>query len=199
MGKAQARKRERREQREASAERTYWHGGPAGLAPGSRLLSPAVTGHTSIPAPELAALAPFDVGRRNRVYFTVDRQMARGHAAAAGIRAGRGALYRVRPDGDVEHDPDFPPGISWCARSALILAVDELDVTMTDQQLSQALNRYNTWDNGSPMYDDAGRVQLSPQMRGLGIRQHTLDALFPAWADYGAVVTELARRFPDRP
>jgi len=199
MGKAQARKRERQQQRTASAARTYWHGGPAGLNPGDRLLSPAITGYTSIPDAYTTALGPFDVGRRNRVYFTVDRQMARGHAAAAGIREGSGSLYRVQPDGEVEHDPDFPPGISWCSRSALILAVDELEVTMTDQQIGQALCRYNTWDDGSRMYDDAGRIQLSPQMRDLGIRQHTLDTLFPAWVDYAAVLTKLSRRFPTRP
>lgn len=57
-----------------------------------------------------------------RVYFSSNREFARGPAGRiqggdsdTGIVYQYGALYEVEPQGEIEKDPDFEGGVSWCA------------------------------------------------------------------------------------
>lgn len=109
----------------------YFHGGVLGLKPGQRILPPAETDAISIAdlttAPEHERNAVAAVHRRDRVYLTTDLRVATLWAALHphGTPKRGGDVYRVRPEGDVEPDPDYlgEPGVSVQAPRALILAV----------------------------------------------------------------------------
>lgn len=172
------------------AAATYWHGGVAGLEKGARILSPSASGTNPFPLGIPEGLASYDVGRRDRVYFTTDRELARVFASLETERIGRGALYQVRPEGVAQPDPDFEP-VSWQSRSAVIVAVAESDVQMTDRERNKATGQYETWDDGSPLYESDGRVFLTERMRNAGIRQADLDARFDVWAGFEVIVSSL--------
>jgi hypothetical protein len=86
---------------------TYFHGGTPGLFSGEFVLPPATTG-TSRCLADLPMDAP--AGRRDRVYVTTGRDVARVYAAFYPD----GALYEVEPDDELESDPDCTvPGVSY--------------------------------------------------------------------------------------
>lgn len=174
-----------------SDEVTYWHGGAPGIAAGDRLLTPValmLSGHVYAPrdAPGLPPTTSLE-----RVYFTTDRQFARAHAhryeliTAAGKRVGRGSLYRVRPIGRVEEDPDYEgSGVSWCAPSGIVLEVEEPKVSMRAVDAERAIGQYCTWDDGRPMYLDDGRLAVTWQLEARGVTQERLDRFIPRWTHW---------------
>lgn len=106
-----------------------------------------------------------------RVYFTTDRELARGWATHEVLqREGGGALYRVRPvpPSSMEPDPDIAV-TGFSARSAEVLEVVEDPVQMADEDAIRAMNlKYSLWTDGSPMYDYDGYMLPSPELRAVG-------------------------------
>jgi hypothetical protein len=100
---------------------SYFHGGVPGLKVGDSILPPDQTGtdHTLS-----AYSAELDGGphttRRDVVYLTTDRQVARAYAAGYPD----GALYQVMPYSPVDPDPDcLTPGLSWHCPQGIVVAV----------------------------------------------------------------------------
>ncbi|MET0887792.1 MAG: NAD(+)--rifampin ADP-ribosyltransferase [Mycetocola sp.] len=173
MGKASTDKARRRQAREVAARTTFWHGGVAGLQVGDRLLSPELTNAISV--------SNYDpIARKNRVYFTTDRQLARAYASLMTEGLGHGALYRVAPVGDTEADPDFPAA-GFQARSAFILEVEECDTLLSPSEAGRARQPYTTWDDGRLMWDRRGQMQLNRHMEAYGLNQGHLNRLLPLW------------------
>ncbi|WP_157603237.1 hypothetical protein [Rathayibacter sp. Leaf299] len=117
-----------------------------------------------------------DPTRSDRVYFASDRKFARAFAnfmdasAPGATRPLRGALYRVEPIGEIHEDPDFRGrGVSWCARSAVILECEELEVVMSEGEANAVIGPHMTWDDGSAMYAENGIVLRSREMRTAGV------------------------------
>ncbi len=127
---------------------TFFHGG----APGRRALDwlepPSATGARSMAsyAPP-GARAVIDAARPGVLdesigYITTDRQTARAFAAVwCDERRLGGSLYEVRPEGDVDIDPDCPDGTSFRCRRALVVKVHALRVVMTIERALEVLER----------------------------------------------------------
>jgi hypothetical protein len=98
----------------------YFHGGVPGLAPGGLLLPPAVTGAARTLTADVLALG--GVARRDRVYVTTGREVARVYAAFYPD----GALYEVEPVGELEVDVDcLVAGVSYeCPEARVVRVVD---------------------------------------------------------------------------
>lgn len=185
MVSAKTAKAARRESR-ALLERTeFWHGGIGGLQVGDHLLAPVDTNSP------LTVAGTIPEARADRVYFTTDRELARCFAAIVFSATGRSAVYRVQPVGTVGVDPDYP-ACGHHSRRARITAVDEVDVQLTDSERLQRTAAYLTWDDGRSMYDAEGHIQISRQMRSLGVTQGFLDRSVPAWT-YPEVAFDVVR------
>lgn len=94
----------------------YFHGGVPGLKVGAAILPSGETGASS--------LASYGgISRPDRVYVCTLEAGARLYAA--GHPSGRGAVYEVRPEGELEADPDCNlPGLSWqCPRAVVVRVV----------------------------------------------------------------------------
>lgn len=97
-----------------------WHGGVPGMKAGSTLLPPDLTGAQSLSEYRQMVGAGADVLRTDRVFVAADREVARAYAALKP----NGALYEVRPLGELEEDPDCTvPGLSWQCRAAVVVSV----------------------------------------------------------------------------
>lgn len=99
----------------------YYHGGSPDLRPGTLVLPPDVTGTDRTLSQYVtdADQAPH-AQRRDVVYLTTDRNVARAFAAFYPD----GALYQVEPKGVLDPDPDSGiEGLSWQCRAARIVAV----------------------------------------------------------------------------
>lgn len=179
----------------------YWHGGAPGRAVGDRLISR-----------EQAAAAPLSyvvtlprihdggVTRKDRVYFANDREFARAYAyqlemtAIGGQIVSRGTLYRVEPQGPIEIDEDYAgKGISWCSASAIVTAVEEVDVRMRERDAVRSIGQHCTWDDGRPMYHPDGRLNLTWQMKQLGFTQEELDQVIRPWTRWESALARLER------
>jgi hypothetical protein len=131
----------------------YWHGGASGREVGDQLVpGTQVPGYSHV----VASMTPeeFAEQRPDFVHITSDRNLAFDYAISF-AKFGPAALYRLRPLGHLEHDPDYPRGVSHRCRSALVLAV-EPDVITAETVETGAARGYETWDDGSPLYDDEG-------------------------------------------
>lgn len=118
-------------------DQRWWHGGVGGLRPGDLLLPPAVTAVTTT-GQWMSGMGfdPHENGverdrmRRDRVYLTHDREMARAYAASwtinvqSGLTDGQGtrygALYVARPAGEWWTDPDLPDDSIECERAEVV-------------------------------------------------------------------------------
>lgn len=99
--------------------KAYWHGGKRGLAVGSLLLPPSVTGE--VPVAAYAPLGQSLPANPERVYVTTDEAAALMYAV---MHPSKGSVYRVRPLGELALDPDCSaPGLSWECASAVIESV----------------------------------------------------------------------------
>lgn len=96
----------------------YFHGGVPGLVRGDLLLPPVATGTVRTLTADV-----LDMGgraRRDRVYVTTGREVARVYAALFLD----GALYEVEPVGELVPDPDCAvAGVSWEVPAARVLRV----------------------------------------------------------------------------
>ncbi|GIT82070.1 hypothetical protein LLS1_37390 [Leifsonia sp. LS1] len=192
MGKAQANKERRRTARDAARTLTLWHGGAAGLAVGDRLLPPT---HTNAIG-NLADLGMKE-SRRDRVYFTLDRELARVFAAAVMRMTGASALYRVEPVGEMDLDPDFP-AVGFQAKQARIVEVIETNITLTATEELQRQRPYLVWTDDRHVYTEDGRVQINPTAAGLGFTQRDFDNLFPRWTPLSIVEDTIQQLLVDR-
>lgn len=166
--------------------RQFWHGGAPGLRIGTMLLTAEAarragrwdTGHLGQHGYDDGTT---DVGQ---VYFTTDRELARAFCCtlAGGVR---GTLYRVEPIGPVVPDPDFDGhDVSFSARGAVIVDVDEVDVTLTPTERAARFGLYMAWPSREPMYDATGRFLLSAEQRARGVTQEWADSRFARWTPY---------------
>jgi hypothetical protein len=131
----------------------YWHGGASGRGVGEQLVpGTEAPGYSHV----VDRMSPEDFAqqRPDYVYITSDRNFAFDYAVSF-AKFGAASLYRVKPLGHVEHDPDYPRGVSFRCRAALVLAV-EPDVITEETAETGAARGYETWDDGSPLYDPAG-------------------------------------------
>ncbi|MET9819621.1 hypothetical protein [Streptomyces sp. NPDC006355] len=98
----------------------YFHGGVPGLVRGDLLLPPVVTGVERTLTADVLAMG--GQARRDRVYVTTGREVARVYAA---LRPD-GALYEVEPVGELEADPDCQvAGVSYeCPAARVVRVVD---------------------------------------------------------------------------
>ncbi len=176
MGKARAAKAARRAARDRLAGAEFWHGGIGGLAVGEEIIPPSDQG---VGAPAHSALFMAEA-RADRVYFATDRELARVFASIAFRGQGAGAVYRVQPIGNVLTDPDFP-AVGLHSRRALILDVEELTSPLTTEEEVRREAPYLTWDDGRPIYDEDGRIQVTWQMEQYGLTQEDLDRQLPPW------------------
>jgi GNAT superfamily N-acetyltransferase len=173
----------RRKREDAAAQRAatrYWHGGRAGLEPGTILIPRAEAERTG------ADLTHYELQRGygrsvtdpERVYFASQREFARGFAGRlqgrdreTGVVFQHGSLYEVEPLGAIDIDPDFAAGgVSWCAPRARILAVEETNVQLHPHEISRRLGPYSAWQDGSPVYTSAGAYIPSPEQIAFGPR-----------------------------
>lgn len=118
-----------------------WHGGAPNLKPGDLLLPPSITGFEATSrAITDAENLPNPNYRTDRVYATLDRNLAEGFAAywtREPSRPGGGWLYRVEiEDSAIEDDEDFASstGTYFQAPSARILEVERKGVPWTQKR-----------------------------------------------------------------
>lgn len=178
----------------------YWHGGAPGLQVGDVLMSR--TAQALQPRQRIVAQPrPFDeVTNRDRVYFSDNQDFARAYAyqleltTPSGAIVTRGSLYEVEPIGTIEEDEDYAGcAVSWCAPSAVITAVADVDVRMRERDAVRIIGEYCTWDDGRPMYHPDGRLHLTHQMESVGITQEQLDAMIRPWTRHTIAVERVKR------
>lgn len=155
----------------------YWHGGRRGIKVGDLLKGPYERKHEWSPQERAIEEGYRQLGIYNsernprRVYFTTDRELARGWAMHEMLRReGGGALYRVKPlpPSSLEPDPDIRE-TGFSARRAEVLEVVEDPVQMDEDDALRATNwKYSLWEDDSPMYDYDGYMLPSPEHRNGG-------------------------------
>ena len=92
-----------------------YHGGPAGLKVGQRILPAGQTGARSTASYGAAGVCDPD-----RVYVTPDPKAAAMFASMH--PSGDGRVYKVETVGQVEYDPDCQvPGLSYVCEAAVIV------------------------------------------------------------------------------
>lgn len=105
----------------------YFHGGTPSLRPGDLILPPATTGTGRTLTDYAQQLGAGQAVRRDRVYLTTSRDVAKVYAAFYPD----GTLYQVIPDGELEPDPDcMVPGVSWQCPVARVLRVVDVAVLL---------------------------------------------------------------------
>lgn len=131
----------------------FFHGGIPDLKPGDLILPPDTTGTPRTLATYSEQLADSGHVRRDRVYLTVGRDVAKVYAAFYPD----GALYEVQPHGDLHPDPDCTvPDVSYEAPAARILRVIDPAVLLRNRTVDawvRLLNRAT---------DTAGRQGATP-------------------------------------
>lgn len=117
----------------------YFHGGIPGLKPGDLLLPPDTTG-TERTLTTYGEQLGSNAVRRDRVYVTTGRDVARVYAAFHPD----GALYEVEPDGDTTPDPDCTvPGVSWECPAARVLRVVDPVVLLRGRSVDAWVRQLN--------------------------------------------------------
>lgn len=125
-----------------------WHGGAPGLNVGDRLLPPTATGLVRTRADQSAEAGLSQISqRRDRVYVTTDRELAKVFARQwfDGTRVrSHGWLYLVEVEqADLEDDDDLRslPGVSYQAATGFVLAVKDRGVRDDPSASRRALER----------------------------------------------------------
>lgn len=156
----------------------YWHGGASGRQVGDRITpQPAASIEELILGEALGYNAVRDPGR---VYYTNDRELAR--AWAAGATRGNGSLYRVRPvfPNKCRPDSDYPD-VAFSTPELEVLAVEEVDLTMSSEEQRSRVLKHHTWTDGSPQYDEDGYFQPPPEHRVFGMTAADYREIVPRW------------------
>jgi hypothetical protein len=171
----------------------YWHGGPAGRAVGDLLIpgteAPGISHGVDEMTPEI-----FAQQRPDFVYITIDRNLALDYSIL-NAKLGPAALYRVKPRGPLQPDPDYPSGISHRCRAAVVLAV-ESDVITAETPDTGAHLGYSTWDDGSPLYDSDGYPLPNKIHQSSGVKPSHLRGLGYG-ADFDAIANLCTRTMHD--
>lgn len=116
----------------------YFHGGVPGLVRGGLLLPPVATGTERTLTADVLAMG--GRARRDRVYVTTGREVARVYAA---LRPD-GALYEVEPLGELAADPDCAvAGVSWECSAALVVRVADPVVLLRERPFEAWLRKLN--------------------------------------------------------
>lgn len=183
MGRASGAKRDR-------AAVTYWHGGYPGLEVGAMLLPPSRNAIADALRPVPDRERRVWSGSRSKVYVTTERPLAEAYAIQmtdSGLSVGW--LYRVAPSGRVEHDDDFPPGVSMTANSARVLEIVERDFTWaTPRDGNRLAAPYQGWDDHLPVYSATGGMLPNAHLQALGVTSDYLKARFGLWPDVDSVL-----------
>lgn len=130
----------------------FFHGGIPDLEPGDLVLPPATTGTTRTLAEYSEQLADSGHVRRDRVYVTTGRDIARVYAAFYPD----GALYEVTPEGDLEADPDCAvPGVSFECPAARVLRVIDPAVLLRDRTVDAWIRLLNRATDTAGQVDGA--------------------------------------------
>lgn len=159
-------------------DRVFWHGGAPGIQVGKRVRPAA-----GLPMPNTYRL-PGYIADRTKVYVTTDRKLATHYAASwAGLNGSfqtGGTLYRVEPSGPLEVDPDYDqvPGLSYACRLAVVVEIAENEVFPT-VEIELYGRSFNTWWDGSKMYDSKGYLRATPEMLEAGITHKELRQFGP--------------------
>lgn len=154
---------------------SYWHGGAPGLSVGNEI-HPAV----ELPKPMAYSNPEYDTDPA-RVYVTTDKNFAASFASqwidTKRLKAGGGTLYRVRPVGELEIDPDYAhvPGLAYSCSSAVIEKIEKRKIFETIE-LRLYAERHATWSDGRKMYDEKGYLLPSPELESKGITAAQLRA-----------------------
>jgi hypothetical protein len=152
----------------------YWHGGAAGRAVGDLLIPGTdVPAYSQVIADMTKEL--FDQQRPDYVHITVDRNLAIDYAIL-NAKFGAAALYRVKPLGPLEGDPDYPQGVSHRCSRALVLSV-EPDVITSETPDTGAHLGYSTWADDSPLYDSDGYPLPNKMHQHFGVKASHLRSL----------------------
>lgn len=170
----------------------FWHGGSPGLEPGTVLLGRAEAESTGAVSParyEQQHGYALGLTSPERVYFSSSREFAEGFAArftmrdditGTGVVMQHGALYEVEPLGPIEVDPDFESsGVSWCAPRARIVSIANPDVRLDPHASTERIGPYQTWSDGTPVYERNGVYRRSPEQAAAGNPQALFDAFTP--------------------
>lgn len=175
--------------RKGSATEPEWfHGGPAGLAVGDFVVPRAELPVDSLEHVLASAGDPADP---TRVYVTGMKRVARGFAARfsnAPVPGARvGAVYRVRPVGELVVDGDFPARARcWSVDRAQVVEVVTARVQEPVKVVNRILGPFMEWDDGTPVYDERGYMLPAPQMRAYGVASADL-VRFGRWVEYGEI------------
>ena len=179
-------------------EQLFWHGGSPGIALGKRV-RPA----SGLPKP-FGYLNPGSSADPSRVYVTTDMKFARSFAAkwvsiTNFAEFGHGTLYRVRPIGGLEIDPDFDQtdGLSYTCQIAVVEEIVETEVAATfDLELYQM--SFSTWEPGAPLYDKDGYMLPHPLLLKHGITAKSLRVLgrLPTFVELDQLVLRKLGYYP---
>lgn len=187
------------EKRESARER-YWHGGRAGLEPGTILVPRAVAEREGADLSHYNMQPGYGLGVTDaeRVYFSSSRELARAFAGRiqtldpeTGVIVEHGALYDVEPIGDIEEDPDFER-VSWCAPRARVISVEESDVRLTPYEITRRTGPHTSWRDGSPVYTPEGHYIPSPEQKAAPL--HPVFSLLHRWTPVEFINAWIAER-----
>lgn len=199
MGKVSRRKRRDR----SEGQLVFWHGGRGGLTVGDTLKPGKyfddAFGHWRSLLPQ-----DKDADSPEWVFITTDRELAYDFAREVErkLPGSTGSVYRVAPSGALNADPDFQGhvGLSYRCRRAQIVAVEQTGVLESDPLGSG--HTYQTWDDGSRMYTDAGTAEPNRRSKALGFtsQDYLHLGIRPHWTEVNQASIQLVReRFPGAP
>jgi hypothetical protein len=83
------------------------------------------------------------------------------------------AVYKVAPSGKPLHDVDYPVGVSFRCRTAVVLGI-EGDEVNGDEALSVEGLQANTWHDGTQVYDPEGYPSPNDLQKKFGITRADL-------------------------
>jgi rifampin ADP-ribosylating transferase len=104
-------------QTNAQSVARYFHGGHRGLKVGDYILPPSETGRSSV-----SDFGAQSVHRKDRVYVTASQGDAEFFASASR----EPVVYEVKPEGQLEPDPDCISSVSFACPKAKIISIHKM-------------------------------------------------------------------------
>lgn len=145
-----------------------WHGGAPGIAPGDYIEPEKVLTRRGI---------GFGARRyahdNSVVYVSPQRDLARAFATRSEAFFSRGVLYRVQPTpaSSLACDDDFRPEVSLTCARALVVAVEETDISMSDEDSTRIVGPHMEWTDRRPIYDEDGYMSPASNWPGADAEQ----------------------------